>query len=186
MTGGISLCMGKDNWWEYTCIVWVVCVFSYYLIFAGVMIFYEIDGCLELVHIHASTKKISIRTIAYAILLKQRSMLSGFRRFRFIVRGSDPHRLHNDYDEVEKEHRDERWKFQLPTIGPLSFLTEKLSRCGCLYSTLDRPQRIYSIDEVRGYTPFVTKSSWGLEKFYCRNRNMSFVAIVQGEVRFIS
>ncbi len=180
LTGGISLCSGSGKWWEHTCIAWIVCVFAYYVLFAGVTIWYEIDGCLEMIEANTDAKKHSIRAVKEAILLKQRSMLSGFRKHNFLLLGSDEMDL-SDFSASEKRHSAKGGIF--PSIGPLSFLTMMLSNCGCMYQKMDPPVRIFSVDEVRGYTPFVTSQTWGLEKMYCRNRKTSTIAVLEGQVR---
>ncbi len=181
LTGGISLSSGSGEWWEHTCIAWIVGVFAYYLLFAGVTIWFEIDGCLEMIHARTGYDKHSIRAVKEAILMKQRSMLSGFERYNFLLEGSEKYDA-ADYEASKEKHYEEKGAIAAPATGPLSQLTKLLSKCGLFYEKIE-PQRIYTVDEVRGYTPFVTSQTWGLEKMYCRNRKASMIAVIEGEVR---
>lgn len=46
--------------------------------------------------------------------------------------------------------------------------------------TRSPPVRTFSIDEVLDDTLFITGQSWGLEKFFCRNRQRRTVGIIKG------
>ena len=49
IVGSISLCTGTKEFWSITSITWFVLVLLYYAVFALCAIYYEVDGCLELV-----------------------------------------------------------------------------------------------------------------------------------------
>lgn len=108
--------------------------------------------------------------------MKQKSLLSGFKVANYIANSSEPSIIEMDWAVVEGKDR------FVATTGLLSRLTVLLAKCGLFYDTLDEPQRKYTVDEARGYAPFVTSHSWGLEKMYCRNRKSNLVAVVDGKV----
>ena len=36
-----------------------------------------------------------------------------------------------------------------------------------MFDTLDKPKRIYSVDEILDELPYITKNTWGLERTFC-------------------
>ena len=49
LVGSISLCTGTSEFWNITCITWFVLILAYFAVFTLSALYYEIDGCLELV-----------------------------------------------------------------------------------------------------------------------------------------
>lgn len=123
------------------------------------------------------TPKFCMETLKKVILLNQKARYSGYTYVSFVSHDSNTREISNNFESVKG-----RSNFSSST-SIISRLTVALSNRNYWFDTLDKPQRLYSVDEVRGYTPFVTNSSWSLDKIYCRNRMASFVAIVKGEVR---
>jgi len=182
-TAGISLASGSKDWWEHATIAWFVCIFLYYLLFAAVTIYFEVDGCFELMRYHgkvrstydSSTSKFNLKTATESIMMKQKSLLSGFKIANYIANSSEPQTIETDWRVVEEKDR------FVATFGLLSRITVVFAKSGIFYKMLDTPERKYTIDEARGYAPFVTSHSWGLEKMYCRNRQSNLVAVVDGK-----
>ena len=86
-----------NNWWDATALVLFMCVFIYYLIFASVCIFYEVNRTLELIQFHPKLRDgfqnvnqednqeedhslLTFRAIKTAILLQQRQVFSGYHQ----------------------------------------------------------------------------------------------------------
>ena len=180
LIGSVSLCTLTAHWWTYTSISWFCIVFWYYVMFALCAIYYEIDGCLELVRYHPKLRMMHDEnsnertwTAFYnAAKLRMKQRLSGYSTVTFISNGTDKNPTNLTFDEITDKQSFRSF------IGPLSWLTTKM---GCFYTVLDTPQRQYSVDEVLEFTPYVTNSSWGLESVYFRNRSNRFIAIIDGQ-----
>lgn len=179
--GSISLCTGTGEWWTITSISWFSLVLLYYVIFAFSAIYFEIDGCLELVRYHPKLRNLhdpdsnerTATTFLRAAILRMKQRLSGYTSVTFVAQGLDIHPENMTYNEIKAKP-----SFRTYT-GPISWLSRSciLSK---LYTVLDTPERQYSVDEVLEFTPYVTRSSWGLESMYFRNRNTRFIAVVGG------
>lgn len=126
-----------------------------------------------------TTPKFSLEVIKKAVLMNLKAKYSGDIVVNYLSYGSMPRAVDRDFEAVK-----EKENFSSFT-SIFSRITKALSDRGYLYDALYKPQRLYTVDEVRGYTPFVTNSSWGLEKVYFRNSKAAFVAIVGGKVSFI-
>ena len=177
LTGGVCLCAGSSIWWEVTLLTSCTCVFLYFLLFAGLSIYYEIDGCLKLQEHGGYTY--CWPKIKKAILLRQKQKLSGYRTATYTVRsnGDLPIPVH-DYKELE---RNEIVNSE-STIGQWARFTKLFVSCG-VYKKLPKEAQVrcFSIDEVLDNLPYVTKHSWGLEKLFCRNRQLRYVTVVSGK-----
>lgn len=188
-TVAITLAARMNNWWDTTALVWFMCVFVYYLIFAIVCIFYEVNGTLELIRFHPKLRDVfrdvdeeddnslfTFRAIKTAILLRQRQVLSGYKTVSFIERDTDDEITKSVLSLGATEHM-KRVRF----TSPWTLLTHYLC-CTPFFNKVTDPENNprYLIDEVRDETPFLTSYTWGLEKFCCRDRNKRYVAIVGG------
>jgi lipase ATG15 len=49
-----------------------------------------------------------------------------------------------------------------------------------LFKQLEEPIRLYTIEDVQDYRPFLTKNTWSLEGIFCRPKNSRYIAIVHG------
>jgi hypothetical protein len=49
-----------------------------------------------------------------------------------------------------------------------------------LYKQLEEPIRLYTVEDVQDYRPFLTKDTWSLEKIFCRPKDSRYIAIVHG------
>lgn len=101
LTLAITLLDKNDEWWDITALTWFTCVFIYYIFFASICIFFEINGALELIRFHPKLSDVyrdidtdgetlTLRTkhilvaLKTAILLRQRQVLSGYKTVSFI------------------------------------------------------------------------------------------------------
>jgi hypothetical protein len=49
-----------------------------------------------------------------------------------------------------------------------------------MFKQLEHPYRLFTLEDVQDYRPFLTKATWGLEKIFCRPSNSRYIAIVEG------
>ena len=101
---------------------------------------------------------------------------AGTKTIKYASYGHDPVPDNQWIDDSKRPDDHSR----VSRVGILSKLTVLLTKCG-MYMHLNDPKRQHNVDEVRRYMPFVTNSSWGLEKVYCRDRRTRFIAVVEGE-----
>ena len=190
-TLAITLAARLNNWWDTTALVWFMCVFIYYLVFASVCIFYEINGTLELIRFHPKLRDIycnadgkeqedqsllTFKAIKTAILLRQRQVLSGYKTVSFIERDTNDDITQSVLSLGATEHM-KHVRFS----SPWTIMTNYLCFTQ-FFNKIDDPENNprYLIDEVRDETPFLTGYTWGLEKSCCRDRSKRYVAFVGG------
>ena len=177
----VALLSGSSIWWTITTISWFCLVLAYYVIFSLTAMYYEIDGCLELVRYHPTLRETNdpdsnertMKTFMRAIKFRMKQMLSGSTIVSYVAHGTDPNPKGLSYDEVMSRESIQSY------TGPFSRLS-RLDFMSCCYTIPDEPVREYSVDEVLEFTPYITRSSWGLESIYCRQRNTQFIAIIDG------
>jgi hypothetical protein len=188
IVGGISLCSGSGDWWEYTAFAWFISVFVYYLIFAAITIYHEVDECLELIHAQYDTGRYSMETIQKAVLMRQKLKLAGEMTVAYTMNGSSQIPVDDKYTSLvaalnEKKERgwlirrtdgddlDERKRSEgvKSSKGFLCRLTES-SCMKTFYDKLEPEQyeRCYDIDDALEQAIFVNGTNWGLEKLFCR------------------
>ena len=51
---------------------------------------------------------------------------------------------------------------------------------GAFYKVLEKPKRLYTLDDVNDYRPFMTHNTWSLERVFCRPSKSRYIAIVKG------
>jgi hypothetical protein len=151
---GVSLLSGRPDWWSITALFWFSSVSVFYVIFALVIIYYEIKACLEMVaneyNIQNDDK---LELIKKCILLRQVNTLSGKKSRVYMARGT----LHN-VDSIrttvtEKELRYYPYFYSRFTEWPF------LQRIGMIEPVL-APKLTYPVEEALGVRPFVTRTTW--------------------------
>ena len=181
IVGSFALFTGSSEWWTITSITWFVLVFAYFVVFAISAVYYEVDGCLELIRYHPKLRdnnnrdlnEYGIKSFIRAINLRMKQRLSGHKDISYTAHGSDPHPDKLSYYQVR-----EKDNYQ-SSIGFFSRIT-RMDFMSSLYTVLDEPKRLYNVEDVLEFTPYITGQSWGLESVYCRNRDTRFIAIVDG------
>ena len=181
----MTMYAGMDNWWEITTLTWFMCIFVYFAIFCVVSIFYELNGCYELIKFSNKLQKIrenvgtdptNLNIIKQGVLLSLRQKISGTVTYSYMSNSESPILSQTSLAEIEKKQFATK-----PRIGLYSRLTLILSKCGIFKDLGDDAKRYYSVDEVRDYAPYVTSESWGLERLFFRNRQSRYVAVVTGD-----
>jgi hypothetical protein len=184
ITASCALYAGNDSWWEITTITWFVCVFVYFSIFSLISVYYEVEGCYELIKFSNKLEDVrkeegiestNINLIKQGIILSLRQKLSGTKTFTYIAHSEDPRISDMSFEEIEKNQEGK------PHIGLYSRLALILSKCGLFKDLGKDAKRYYSIDEVRDYAPYITSESWGLERIFFRNRKSRYVAVISGD-----
>jgi len=181
----------NDRWWEFSSIAWFIGVFAYYLLFSVLVIYYELRGCYEMVRYNKKNcekydnKELGqpaefFKVIKDAIILRQIRALSGFITVSYIGNEQSTTIDYDDevYDEVNDKKKEK--KKDVVSTGIICRITLMLAKVG-LYKTLEGPERVFDVDEVRERYPIVTRTSWGLEQLFFRNPNEHFMAIVKGK-----
>jgi len=151
---GIALLSKKPDWWSITAIFWFSCVSVFYVLFAVLIIFFEIHACLEIVANEYDCKNDKGALLKKCVLLRQVKTFSGEKSRIFLARGV-LHGVDSVVDPIVEEpvqyheslySRFTKWSF-LQKIG--------------MFKTLDEPgQRTYPIEEAQGVRPFVTYTTW--------------------------
>lgn len=180
LVGAGYLFAAVDDWWDKTLIAWFTCVFIYFLVFAAVTIYHEIDGCFQLIRYSRNRDKsfdningrFSLEILKAAMLMKMKNKLGGKAYVDTTVCGK------LDCETVDTSQGQEENRPSSIQYLPMSRLTLLFVGCS-LYKSVYK--RLHTIDDVSGHTPFVTNSTWGLDTIYCRNRKTRYITVVKGE-----
>lgn len=181
VVASVTLFLGMREWWTITSITWFSLVVLYFIVFAISTVYYEVDGCLELIAYHKNFRlegdtddDRSIRTFRRAIALRLKQILSGYELVTYTATGSDKTPDTTEFGEVLMKASLERH------MGPYSWVTMQ-KFADFFFDPLETPKRQFSVDDVLEFTPYVTNNTWGLESIYCRDRETRFIAIINGE-----
>lgn len=151
---GICLLSGVANWWSITAIFWFSCVSVFYVLFAVVVIYFEIHACLEIVGNEYDCKSDKRTLLKKCVLLRQDKTYSGRKSRVYLARGS----LH-DVDSIRDPISEEPIQYHESLYSRFtewSFL-QKIG----MFQRLQEPgQRIYPVEESQGVRPFVTYTTW--------------------------
>ena len=172
-----TLFMKLDDWWDISILTWFACFMIFWGFFTCCVVYYELSASMYLIcEVNAQVKEKNFLAKLKLILLStMRTRLSGLKSELYMVDGNfilpeggsftdsdlEPKLVHTDL-----RSRATQWKC-----------------LRCFYEILDKPQRIWKINEVGGGIPFVTKYSWSLEKMFCRRSSSGFadtIPVVSG------
>jgi len=178
-----SLLVGSTIWWDSTLYVWFILVFLYFGIYHFGLMFYEIKGCLEIVHFHPITfedkrfnsKEIfSIPNALQCLYLSKKWQLSGLEHVRYLSVDGHPSAV----EEIYADSKDQE-NFS-SSISIYSRLTLFLCKVGLFEECLER-ERMFTVNEATELSAVVNEATWSLEKIYCRDRSISQLDIVGGK-----
>jgi len=177
----ICLFVRTPKWWEITLLCWFSCVFIFYLLFVANVVLYEFQVCWTVNRSFYKDDKFGFfQTIVASVLMRERTNYCSNRAVKYLSSGSISNLEYTDkelednaiagtkIDRVSVFAKCKKWNW-LSTNGGIGF-----------FETLEEERRMYSIDDVRDVRPYLTKTSWSLEKIFCRPRNSRFVVILFG------
>lgn len=172
-----ALITKSDTWWETTSLTWFGCICALYVLFAVAVVFYEVSSCLNIMRNFSDDDGDNLTSLMRrSILLRQQQVYSGKRTVTRMAigtlsaQGESWDKSVNDKEMISIYSRFSLWVAGFECIG----LFKDLSEDG---------KRIYTLDEVRDNNAFVTRTSWSLEKLFCRANNSKFVAIINGKAK---
>lgn len=172
---GSSLLAGTPDWWSITAIFWFSSISVFYVLFAAIVIYVEVAACLEIVaHEYGYNCGSKRALLARCILLRQVQVFSGQKSRIYLARGT-LHSTDSLTEPIAEESvRNHETLYSRFTKWPI------LQKIGMI-EPLDEPgQRIYPIEESSGVRPFITYTTWTLDKLYCKPKNSWFVAVIKG------
>jgi len=191
----ITLFARLTRWWEITMLFWYACISIFFVVFCFNVVFFEVKGAFSFLKKRQDLQgKSWLEIVKECILLRQRAAHSGHRTIKYWARSTSL-----DAIDDANPSRIEGWSRQ-EHMG----LWARITRLSCLsrssnanlsilssdqpqrrlslpiFSTVDPPQILQTIDDVQEHLPYVTKHTWSLERLFFRPRNSRYVAIVGG------
>ena len=162
-TAATYLLLGLEGCWTFTLLVWYSTIFAYFAYYASVIIQYEVKTCLDLVRktngYDPSTNLFFV--VRRAILLRQMHAFSGYLSSAYIINGDEETPKAGSFT-LSRRHDAERETRSLYTKLTLTGFCSKN-----LYTQLDMPVPMKSLEDMIGAIPVITSSSWTLDKLYC-------------------
>lgn len=185
IVGSISLASGSGDWWEYTAMAWFTAVFVYYLIFAALSIYHEVDEGLEMIHAKYKTGRRTWKTIQTAILMRQKLKLAGEITVSYTLNGKSQVPPDDKYISLIStlKERKNRGMLQSDAEGnerKNSESVKTLRGFGCRFTqsflmkpfydnlTPEQYERCYDISDTMEQTILINGPNWGLEQLFCR------------------
>ncbi len=159
----ITLFQKRDDWWEISLITWFSTVLIFWSFFSACVFVFEIRECFELIcevddtiGKNDSVWKKSFRTIIYSMGIRLSGKRSTYHKLKYGGNGS------SENSDVESERIN-----NICPVWPYSLVTQ-LECCSRCFKTEGLPKPLYTINQARGNMSFVTKSTWSLQRLFCR------------------
>mmetsp|Transcript_16499 Transcript_16499/g.46088 ORF Transcript_16499/g.46088 Transcript_16499/m.46088 type:complete len:996 (+) Transcript_16499:244-3231(+) len=177
-----TLLSGSDDWWTITSLVWFSCVLAFFVIFTANIVYYEVNAAYDFAKNRSDTDSDSfISVVSRCIRLRQVHTYSGKKRETYLAKSS----FRTTEDTEDKDSANIYESTREESMGLWSKLTHlNLISTGSpgihLFHPLEQPTRLYTIDDVQDFRPFLTRSTWSLERIFCRPSNSRYIAIVNG------
>ena len=160
----ICLWSKTDSWWEYTAMTWFLCIFIFYLLFTVNVIYYEVQACWETMknqYKDDANRRIEtyFQAAKHSVFLRMKHTFSGVRETTYLSVSAFANTEDIDRGSTKIENAITEPKERK---GIIAWLTQ--NECFGLYQTLDNPQPLYLIEDAQDQRPYITSSSWSLEK----------------------
>lgn len=149
----ICLLSGIEDWWKITALFWFTSIAVFYIAFVGVIVYFEIKACLEIVaNEYDCHGKLAL--LKKTILMRQITTYSGKKQRVFLARGSLREISTVRESLVSETDRYRQSLYSRLTKWPF------LQRIG-LFERLNEPgQLLHPIEECSGVRPFITHNTW--------------------------
>ncbi|KAG7374441.1 lipase class 3 [Nitzschia inconspicua] len=171
----VSLLMRKDNWWEITALAWFMFVLGFYILFAMNVVYFEVRAAWNFCKNRSDCDSDDWRhVLKRCFMLRQIHNYSGTQQDSYLARAA--FRTLEDTEVVDKDNIYE--KSHQTSWSPWTRLSR--SYLSSFFEELPEPQRLYTMDDVSDYRPFLTKTTWSLERIFCRPSKSRYIAVVQG------
>ena len=175
-TAMVCLMSRTEEPWRITALVWAILIFITFCIWAFAVTYEEIKSCFMLVERCFPTEENEpnrltrfVKTANRALLITQTKRYSGVRSQRYLVAGDEPSRNYTESELAPAESR----------TGCFSRFIS-LPCCSLLFVPVDRPERIFKADEIRGIQPIMTKNNWSMQKYWCYGDSHQNTVLVTG------
>ena len=150
---GICLFANVADWWSITAIFWFSSVSIFYVLFAVVVVFFEIKACLEIVGHVYDCKSDNWTLLKNCVWLRQVKTYSGEKSRIYLARGSlNDSNVGHPIAEDSIHYRESLYS----RLTEWSFF----QRVGMFKRLEGRGQRTYPVEESQGVRPFVTYATW--------------------------
>ena len=170
----------RDDWWEIGATYWFFSVMTFYILFMVSVLFYEARVYVQIVRQSniIENEDTWLGRLVACVSVRKRNTLSGYSITQFASFGS-PQFAWNTDDVESKEHIIEGTLHDNKR-GLYTRFSQLGCFQGCMYSAIEPPKRIFSVDDVTGRRPYITSITWGLEKYFCTPRKGRYVGLLNG------
>ena len=191
----ITLFARLQRWWQITMLFWYSCVSVSFAVFCINVVFFEVQGAMNFLSKRSDLQgKQFLDVVKECILVRQRASYSGYRTIKYLSRSTFLYASHeHTISPIEEWSRQEHigWWTRITLLSRLSQGDDANNNATDVqllqgrfsipvFSTLNPPQAVYTIDDVQEHLPYVTKHTWSLERLFFRPRNSRYVTIVGG------
>ena len=172
----ISLLARVEQWWSITAITWFGLVMGFFGVFTCNVIFYEVKAAYDFcANMRDDDSDAFWDVIQRCITLRQCHNYSGKQLSMYLTRS-----LFDDSEDAERLHNKEKAE-KTEGSRPMNVWAEITKRFpSSLYTQLETPTRLHTMEDVQDYRPLLTRNTWSLEKIFCRPKDSRYLAIVQG------
>ncbi len=181
----ITLLLRRNNAWSITILFWYASTSVFFVIFAVNSIYFEIKGTLSFLSKRPDMLGKDVwQRVKTCILIKQTAIYSGYITEKYLACSEA---IAGGVDQPIEEESILGWSRQQRT-GPWSRITkwsilstESPSKWALhLFTPVNPPEPLHTIEDVQEHRPYVTKHTWSLERLFCRPRNSRYIVIVGG------
>lgn len=147
----------------------------FYILFCANVVYYEVNAAYAFCrNRNDSGGNGWFAIVRQCVMLRQKHNYSGVRLTSYVARSllsstEDTEDINQAliYEETKKV------SFNFWTRITQSYLSR-------MYTTLETPTRLYTMNDVQDYRPFLTRNTWSLERVFCRPKRSRYIAIIKG------
>lgn len=171
----VALLAEATDWWSWTAIVWFGCILAFFCLFCFNIVYYEVKAAYDFCkNRHDTDSDAPTDILKRCLLLRQSSKYSGKTLNSYLARSAFTNTEDTEVARGSQIFEDTR----TVQMGWWARITKSLPDWA--FRNLDEPYRLYTLEDVQDFRPFLTRNTWGLEKIFCREKNSRYIAIVQG------
>jgi hypothetical protein len=151
----VTLFMQYENWWSITSITWFTFVLAFYILFCFNVVYYEVKAAWQFCKNRSDADCDNWKSILKrCFMLRQIYTYGGKKKESFIAKTI--FRSTEDTEDVDKSeiYEDSHTK----STGIWTRITE--TYLSSFFTTLDPPRRLYTMEDVQDYRPFMTRNTW--------------------------
>ena len=190
LVAGVSLFVGNEKWWELSLLTWFCCVLVFWFFYVMTCVWYEVRAAWDLVSSMSTDdqEETPLAIFKRALALRQRFSYGVYETEGYLAcsqgdGGPDTPIQSNDATNLQDKEIIYNSKKVHKTCYSwmMQMILPSFSYAPSLMEFPETPEFIPTLADVQGNRFFISLHTWSLDKFYCRPKQQTFIALIEGQ-----